>query len=87
MKKVFTFIAVLLLITSCKNAQESFVLSGSIGKTNKILVVMKSSHWLGELGDELRDFRGKPLVGLPQPETIVAVAQVCPNGFGGVTNK
>ncbi|GGG92984.1 DUF4837 domain-containing protein [Polaribacter pacificus] len=87
MKKVFTFIAVLLLITSCKNAQESFVLSGSIGKTNKILVVMKSSHWLGELGDELRDFIGKPLVGLPQPETIFSVGQVSPKGFGGVMNK
>jgi hypothetical protein len=35
MKKGLTFIAVLLFITSCKNAQESFVLSGSIGKTTK----------------------------------------------------
>ena len=87
MKKGFTFIAVLFLIISCKNSKESFVLAGSIGKTNKILVVMKSSHWLGEVGDELRDFVGKPLVGLPQPETIFSVGQVSPKGFGAVMNK
>ena len=87
MKKGLTFIVVLFFIASCKNAQESFVLSGSIGKTNKILVVMKSSQWLGEVGDELREFIGKPLVGLPQPETIFSVGQVSPQGFGGVMNK
>lgn len=87
MKKGLTFIAVLFLITSCKNAKESFVLASSVGKTNKILVVMESSHWLGEVGDELRDFVGKPLVGLPQPETIFSVGQVSPKGFGGVMNK
>jgi hypothetical protein len=48
---------------------------------------MKSSQWLGEVGDELREFIGKPLVGLPQPETIFSVGQVSPQGFGGVMNK
>lgn len=87
MKKGLAIIAAVLLLVSCKNAKESFVLANSIGRINKVLVVMESDNWNGKVGDELREFIGKPLIGLPQPETVFSVGQVSPKGFGDVMNK
>lgn len=87
MKNGLTIIAVLLFLTSCKDAKDTFVLSSPIGKVNKVLVVTTGEHWKGEVGNQLRGFLGKLLVGLPQPETTFSVSQVAPRGFGSIMNK
>ncbi len=87
MKKGLTIIALLLFFTACKDAKESFVLGSSIGKSNQLLVVTELKDWKGEIGNNLRDFLGELVVGLPQPETTFSVTQVAPKGFGSMMNK
>jgi hypothetical protein len=87
MKKGLTIIALLLFFTSCKDAKESFVLGGSVGKSNQLLVVTELKDWKGEIGNNLRDFLGELVVGLPQPETTFSVTQIAPKGFGSMMNK
>ena len=87
MKKGLTIIALLLFFTSCKDAKESFVLSGSVGKSNQLLVVTELKDWNGEVGNKLRGFLGEFVVGLPQPETTFSVTQIAPKGFGSMMNK
>ncbi len=87
MKKGLIIISVVLFLTSCKDAKDTFVLSSPIGKVNKVLVVTTGEHWKGIVGNELRDFLGELLVGLPQAETTFSVSQVAPKGFGTIMNK
>lgn len=87
MKKGLTIITLLLLLTSCKDAKETFVLSSSVGKSNHLLVVTEASDWHGKVGDNLRGFLGKLVVGLPQAETTFSVTQIAPKGFGSMMNK
>ncbi len=84
MKKILTIITIMLSILSCVDAKKSFVLVESVGKTNKILVVIENSQWQGVVGDELRNFIGEHIEGLPQPETVFSVAQVAPSSFGSM---
>lgn len=83
MKKITSLLAVILLLTSCKG-NDKFVLRASIGKINKVMVVTKASNWQDELGKAIRNSFGKIMVGLPQPEPILDVSQIAPNGFGNV---
>jgi hypothetical protein len=87
MKKGLTILAVLLYLTSCKDAKDTFVLSSSVGKSNQLLVVTEASDWSSEVGENLRTFLGKLVVGLPQPETTFNVTQIAPKGFGSMMNK
>ncbi|MFN0728428.1 DUF4837 family protein [Polaribacter gochangensis] len=87
MKKGFTIVALLLFFTSCKNPKDTFVLSGSVGKSNHLLVVTEATDWSGKIGDNLREFLGELVVGLPQPETTFSVTQIAPKGFGSMMNK
>jgi len=82
MKKLYILITLTFLIVSCDNSKNTKpVLPKSTGNTNKILVVMKGSAWLGKPGDEIRTVFGEHQVGLPQPETLLSVGQVDPSGF------
>ena len=81
MKKIFLLFVITVLLVSCGN-NDKVVLRDSIGKINKVLVVTKSSDWEGSLGKEIRNSFGELMVGLPQPESMLSVSQVAPNGFG-----
>ena len=48
------------------------------------MVVTKASHWNGNIGKEIRSSFGQLMVGLPQPESLLKVSQVSPNGFGSM---
>jgi len=87
MKQGLTIVTLLLLLTSCKDAKDTFVLSSSVGKSNHLLVVTEASDWYGKIGDNLRAFLGRLVVGLPQPETTFSVTQIAPKGFGSMMNK
>lgn len=81
MKKLIALFAITVLLTSC-GGNDKIILRDSIGKINKVLVVTKSSDWEGDIGKEIRNSFGELMVGLPQPETLLSVSQVAPNGFG-----
>ncbi|QNM85136.1 DUF4837 family protein [Polaribacter pectinis] len=83
MKKIFSIFVITLLIVSC-TGNDKFVMRTSIGKVNKVMVVTKSSDWTGDVGKEIRNAFGELMVGLPQPEPILSVSQVAPNGFGSM---
>ncbi len=83
MKKIFSLFVSIILLVSC-TGNDKFVLRNSIGKVNKVMVVTKASDWTGDIGKEIRNSFGKIMVGLPQPEPILSISQVAPNGFGSM---
>ncbi|PQJ69028.1 MULTISPECIES: DUF4837 family protein [Polaribacter] len=83
MKNIFTLFAIVLLLTSC-GGNEKITLRSSVGKVNKVMVVTKASDWNGDIGKEIRNSFGELMVGLPQPESLLSVSQVAPNGFGNM---
>ena len=83
MKKIGYIILIALLITSCVG-NDKLILPQAVGKINKVMVVTKSSHWLGDVGKEIRNTFGELMVGLPQPEPKMNVSQVPINGFSSM---
>jgi hypothetical protein len=81
MKNIFLILLTSFVFASC-GGNDTFVLRQSVGKVNKVMVVTKSSDWIGDVGKEIRNSFGELMVGLPQPEPILKVSQVAPNGFG-----
>jgi len=81
MKKIFVLIALTFLLVSSCNDSDKYVLRGSVGSVNKVMVVTKSSDWNGDIGKAIRNSFGELMVGLPQPESTLSVSQVAPNGF------
>lgn len=69
------------MLLSCDN-NNSFVQKRSVGNINRVMIVVKSSNWLGDVGDQIRDSFTKIIYGLPQPEATTTLSQVAPNGFG-----
>jgi hypothetical protein len=83
MKKLLSIITITLLLCSCVG-NDKMILRESIGKINKVMVVAKISDWTGDVGTEIRNSFGELMVGLPQPEPILSVSQVAPNGFSSM---
>ena len=83
MKNLFSILIVAVLLISCVGT-DKFVLRNSLGKINKVMVVAKASDWNADLGDEIRNSFGEMMVGLPQPEPILSVSQIAPNGFNSM---
>ena len=83
MKKIFFLLLITAILTSCVG-NDKVVLKSSIGTVNKVMVVTKGSNWTGDVGAEIRNSFGKLMVGLPQPEPILSVSQVAPNGFSSM---
>lgn len=83
MKKIIAILAISLFIVSCSGGKKGEItLPSSTGNTNRVLVVMKGTDWIGKPGDEIRKVFGEHQVGLPQPETLLSVSQIDPSGFG-----
>ncbi|MGB1283667.1 MAG: DUF4837 family protein [Polaribacter sp.] len=83
MKNIAYIIVTALIITSCVG-NDKLMLPTAVGKINKVMVVTKSSTWLGDVGKEIRNTFGELMVGLPQPEPKMSVSQVAPNGFSSM---
>ena len=56
----------------------------NLGKVNKVMVVTKVSDWNGDIGAAVRNSFGEMVVGLPQPEPVLSVSQIAPNGFSSM---
>ena len=88
MKKLLILFTLAIIAASCKSdGKAEVILPRSSGNTNKILVVMKGNDWLGKPGDEIRTVFGEHQVGLPQPETLLSVSQIDPDGFKNFMRK
>lgn len=83
MKKILSILVITILLSSCVG-HDKVILKESIGKINKVMVVAKVSDWTGDVGQEVRNSFGELMVGLPQPEPILDVSQVAPNGFSSM---
>ena len=83
MKKLLSILTISILLISCVG-NDKMILRESIGKINKVMVVAKISDWTGDIGTEIRNSFGELMVGLPQPEPILSVSQVAPNGFSSM---
>jgi len=80
MKNLISIFITAVLLTACVGT-DKFVLRGSLGKVNKVMVVTKVSDWNGDIGSAIRNSFGEMVVGLPQPEPVLSVSQIAPNGF------
>lgn len=87
MKKLLSLVAAVLLLIGCNQGKSEMILLPSTGKINKVLVVTKSSNWLGTVGDSIRSVFGEHVLGLPQPETVLSVSQVAPKGFLSIMKR
>lgn len=83
MKKIVTIFGMVMLLISCVG-NDKIILRDSVGKINQVMVVVKVSDWTGDVGQEIRNTFGELQVGLPQPEPILSVSQVAPNGFSSM---
>lgn len=83
MKKILSIVTLTILLSACVG-NDKMILRESIGKINKVMVVAKISDWTGDVGAEIRNSFGELQVGLPQPEPILSVSQVAPNGFSSM---
>ena len=83
MKNLFSIFIVSVLLTSCIGT-DKFVLRNSLGKVNKVMVVTKVSDWNGDVGFAVRNSFGELVIGLPQPEPVLSVSQIAPNGFNSM---
>ena len=83
MKNLFSIFIVSVLLTSCIGT-DKFVLRNSLGKVNKVMVVTKVSDWNGDVGFAVRNSFGDLVIGLPQPEPVLSVSQIAPNGFNSM---
>ena len=83
MKNLFSIFIVAVLLTSCIGT-DKFVLRNSLGKVNKVMVVTKVSHWNGDVGSAVRNSFGDLVIGLPQPEPVLSVSQIAPNGLNSM---
>ena len=83
MKNLFSIFIITVLLTSCVGT-DKFVLRNSLGKINKVMVVAKVSDWNGDVGSAIRNSFGDLVIGLPQPEPVLSVSQIAPNGFNSM---
>ena len=81
MKKLGYLFFTMIFLLGC-DSKSSFVQKPAVGAINRVMVVVKTSNWLGEVGDEIRNSFGELIVGLPQPEATTTLSQITPNGFG-----
>lgn len=86
MRKIVLSLLITALFVSCGDTGK-MILPRSAGSFNKVLVVSKGGLWQGEVGDEIRNSFSKLLVGLPQPEKTLSLAQIGPNGFNTMMKK
>jgi hypothetical protein len=80
LKNIFLSAIFILSLISCSKNKE-LTLVDSTGRINHLVIVMKNSDWLGEVGDTLREIIASPVAGLPQEEAQFSINQIPPDTF------
>ncbi len=81
MKKIFLILLSVVLLTSCSNKKSKKLLISSSGRMNHALVVINNDDWQGRVGDSIRKFLARDMVGLPQAEPVLHLNQIDPRNF------
>lgn len=81
MKKFFFFAISLIVLVSCSDKKSKKLLVSSSGRMNHALVVIDDNDWQGKLGDSIRKYLARDVVGLPQSEPILHLNQIDPRNF------
>lgn len=85
MKKLYVFLFILALFSSCEDPKDKAVaeqyLPLSAGKVNMVAVIMDSDQWKGKVGDSIRSIYGAPTDGLPMEEPLFSLKQINPELF------
>lgn len=79
MKRILIIIAVLSILSGCKNTK--VLLPNVSGKAGEVVVVMDKDNWEGELGDRTRDLLASQVPYLVQPEALFTLINVAPTGM------
>jgi hypothetical protein len=89
MRKLFSLIVGLLVLTSCGDnvKDDQVVLSSSSGNINNLSVVMGNEMWNGEVGEAIRKTLAAPVDGLPQEEPLFSISQMPQEAFSGFARK
>jgi hypothetical protein len=81
MKKIILVVLSVITLTSCSDKKNKKLLIGSSGRMNHALVVVDNDYWQGRVGDSIRKFLARDVVGLPQAEPILHLNQIGPKNF------
>ncbi|MBU2995916.1 DUF4837 family protein [Cellulophaga baltica] len=76
-------IALLLVITACKDEKKVKYLPESTGAINSLAVVMDNELWQGEVGDRVREHFAAPVVGLTLEEPLFTINYMPQSVFSG----
>jgi hypothetical protein len=81
MKKIILIVLSVITLTSCSDKKNKKLLIGSSGRMNHALVVVDNNYWQGRVGDSIRKFLARDVVGLPQAEPILHLNQIGSKNF------
>lgn len=81
MKKIFLIVIAVIVFASCSDKKSKKMLIGSSGRMNHVLVVVDNKDWQGTVGDSIRKFLARDMVGLPQAEPVLHLNQIDPRNF------
>lgn len=91
MKKLFSLIALILIVfVSCNNNESNSddrVLTSSSGNINNVSVILDHEKWEGAIGEAIRKTLAAPVDGLPQEEPLFSLNQMPPESFTGFVRK
>lgn len=85
MKRINNLILSLLIvftISSC--VSDDRVIPNSTGKSSEMMVVIDRQLWTGQLGEEIREFFGQDMDGLPQPEPLFNFYTIPESDFSSI---
>lgn len=91
MRIIPILIGVLVVLASCSSSgnnkrKKSLLVPTSSGNPYEVMVVAEDSLWDGYAGLALRDVLGKPMVGLPQDESMFHVSHIKYDHYDRITN-
>ncbi len=84
MKRIFTFITVLIALSSCKCGIQKALLPSISGKAGEVIVVIDQGSWEGSVGTALRDTLASDFPYLPQREPLYTLINVPYSAFTNI---
>ncbi len=84
MKKLFLIAISLVVFVSCSDKKSKKMLVSSSGRMNHALVVIDNNYWQGKVGDSIRSYLARNVVGLPQTEPILHLNQINARNFSNI---
>ena len=84
MNKLLYIIIIAVVFNSCSQENAKKILPGSTGKSGELVIVIKKDLWESNVGDTLRHTLAQAQTALPQPEPILTLINIPPEGFSNI---